>query len=113
VDLLRQLSHFSELNSKFGVDYLVLFLQTLQPFVLREGFWLIEECDHYMLVEGDLREEEAKYEASRPVTVGKVLELNERLGVRFLAKSDCKMIRLKRGPSAGFHKEKKLAIMEK
>lgn len=76
MDLLRQITHFSELNSKFGADYLVLLLQTLQPFVLREGFWLIEECDHYILVEGDLREEEARYEASRPVAQGKVLEIN-------------------------------------
>lgn len=44
---------------------------------------------------------------------GKVLDLNERLGVRFLPKSDCKMIRLKKGPAAGFHLEKKLALMEK
>lgn len=42
---------------------------------------------------------------------GNILDLNERLGVRFLAKSDCKMIRLKKGPAAGFHTEKKLAIM--
>ena len=42
---------------------------------------------------------------------GKVLDLNERVGVRFLAKSDCKMIRLKKGPAAGFQTEKKLALM--
>jgi hypothetical protein len=36
-------------------------LPTLQTFILREGFWLIDECDHYMLIEGLLSEEEARY----------------------------------------------------
>lgn len=56
IDLLRQLEYFHHLNSAFGSDYLVLLLQTLHPFVLREGFSLISECDNYMLLEGDLRE---------------------------------------------------------
>lgn len=35
IDLLRQLEYFHHLNSTFGSDYLVLFLQTLHPFILR------------------------------------------------------------------------------
>ena len=34
VELLRQLEHFQSLNSKYGAEYLVLMLPTLQPFVL-------------------------------------------------------------------------------
>lgn len=86
-------------------------LQTLQPFILREGFMLIGESDHYLLVDGHLTQEEAKYEASRPVLTGKKLDLSERDDVRYLARSDCKMIKIKKGPSAGFQVEKKLLML--
>lgn len=39
--------------------------------------------------------------------------MKERVGVVYMAKSDCKMLRIKKGPSAGFHLEKKLIQMER
>jgi hypothetical protein len=66
-----------------------------------------------MLIEGHLSEEEARYDASRQVSIGIILDLNERLGVRFLAKTDCKMIRMKKGPSIGFHLVKRLMTLER
>lgn len=45
--------------------------------------------------------------------IGKILDLNEKKGLHFIAKSDCRMLRLKKGPVAGFHIEKKLSNLER
>lgn len=50
VDQLRKIAYFSELNSAFGADYLVLMVPLLEAYVLRAGLELLGEGNQHLLL---------------------------------------------------------------
>jgi hypothetical protein len=56
---------------------------------------LDNECE-VLLLDGELVEEEIKYEAIKQVEVNKMIDLGEKVGVRIIANSDCRLIKIKR-----------------
>lgn len=114
IDHLRALPFFDYLASNFGADYLVIMLPLLQPYLLRQGLTLIGEHCQYLLLEGNLREVEEQFEANRTIEPNRILDLRDKVGVRFVAESDCKIIKIKKGASAGLvHFQKRLLQKER
>jgi hypothetical protein len=114
VDQLRKIAYFSGLNSAFGADYLVLMMPLLEPYVLREGLAVMGEGSQHLLLEGDLREVEELFEAERTVDPYRLIDLRDKPRVRFVAESDCRMVRIRRGAAAGLaHFQKRLLQKER
>jgi hypothetical protein len=71
------------------------------------------EYSQYLLVEGDLDEVNEEFQASRVIDLNTLIDLRESIGVRFTARSDCKVIKIKKGQEVNPNFQKKLILTEK
>ena len=73
---------------------------------------MINESDHYVLVQGKLNTEEHTYEGRRSWEAGKLIDLRENNHLSFVAEDDCGMLRIRKS-NAKNTALKKLMEMER
>ena len=56
---------------------------------------LDNDCE-VILLDGELVEEDMKYEAVREIEINKLIDLGEKIGVKIMANTDCKVIKIKK-----------------
>jgi hypothetical protein len=71
------------------------------------------EYNQYILLEGNLEEEEMRFQSSRPVQPNLLLDPRENPAIKYVAKSDCRIIKIKRGAAGNMLFQKKLMQKER
>lgn len=84
----------------------------IQPTILHAGLSLLGETNQYLLIEGELMEEDVKLQLSRQVELNRVVDLRA-AGIRYIAATDCKIIKIRKGVAAGLHNVKRLMQKER
>ena len=84
----------------------------LQPCLLHAGLSLLGETNQYLLIEGELIEEDLKLQLNRPVEPNRMVDLRT-AGIRYTAATDCRIIKIRKGVAAGLHNIKKLMQKER